>query len=132
MDPVSIIVTALVAGLAAGAKESTHDALKSAYRVLRDTLAARVGRDHEARRTLDKLEKNPNAYKGALEHELRTAGISDQDKNLLEAAAHLHAELRSPRSGDFYQVDARYGRGMQFGPSGTQHNRTPDDPDEAG
>lgn len=90
MDPISLIVAALVAGLAKGAQEGTSKLVTDGYQKLKSTLGKYLASD-KAKTTLAEHAADPETYDKPLRKLLTEAG-ADQDKLLLEMAAKLLAE----------------------------------------
>jgi len=80
MDPISLILAALVAGAAAGVKETADSAIKDAYAGLKALVARKLGRDGAAQAPADS-----DAERAALEGQLRSAGAGS-DQELIDAA----------------------------------------------
>lgn len=86
MDPVTAITMAVAAGAAAALKDSTADAVRSAYGALKAMIERKLGPvDVEA------VEKKPDskARQSVLEEELAEAGASGDDEVLAAAQALL-------------------------------------------
>ena len=95
MDPISLIVAALVAGLTSGLRSATQEAVVDSYRALRDRLAGTYGPG--VRASIHNLEKNPNstAEQSALAAQLRQAGAGTE-RELANLAANLMALIENP------------------------------------
>jgi hypothetical protein len=87
MDPITVIVTALIAGAAAAAKDVSVQAVKDAYNGLKTLLAHKFGDKGEVAAALDQTEKRPDseARQAVLREELAHAG-ADKDAELLTQA----------------------------------------------
>ena len=72
MDPVTIVVTALVAGAVDALKPTATEAVKDAYGKLKSTLIKKFGRDSDVGQAVQKVEDKPDseARKRVLEEEL--------------------------------------------------------------
>lgn len=90
MDPVTLIVTAVAAGAAAGLKDTATSAVKDAYGAVKGLLLRRYGRVK-----LDDLERKPasDAKRASVAEDLAEAGAADDDE-LLELARQLVATVR--------------------------------------
>ena len=90
MDPITVIVSAIASGAAAGIKETATSAVKDAYAAVRRLIA-----DRYAEIDLDPVERRPEseAKRASLGEDLEAAGAQD-DGDLLEAARQLIAVLR--------------------------------------
>jgi len=95
VDPISLIVAALVAGLTSGLRSATQEAVVDSYRALRDRLAGTYGPG--VRASIHNLEKNPNstAEQSALAAQLRQAGAGTE-RELANLAANLMALIENP------------------------------------
>ena len=122
MDPVTLIVTALAAGVALALKDTAPSAVRDAYGTLR-TLARR----HLAGRpggelVLDRYEREPAKWRALLEAEL-TASAAYSDADLLAAAQTLMtlADEAGSRAGK-YSVDMHGSQGVHIGDHNVQNN----------
>jgi hypothetical protein len=120
LDPVTVIVAALVAGAATGATDTATTAVHDAYTALRDALRRRLpGRKTQ----LDPLLADPDANRQQLTRILEASG-SAQDETLIAAAQHL-LSLIDPggvKAGK-YVVDLRDAKGVQVGDNNIQINK---------
>lgn len=97
MEPVTLIVTALALGAAAGLKTTAEQIVKDAYagvkRLILTQYAAASG-------SLDALEKKPEskAKQASLSEDLQDAG-GDQDRELLDRALQLIAAVEQSKLG---------------------------------
>lgn len=118
MDPMTIIVTALIAGAAAGGQDAVSAAVRDSYSALR----SRIGGNARVRATIQANEVTPGRNIPALEEALRDARATDDDV-LLESAERLldalpAGHLKIARC----YIDARDAKGVQVGDRNTQHN----------
>jgi hypothetical protein len=111
MDPITIIVTALVAGAAAGLKPTAEKAIKDAYAGIKALIQRKYGDVG-----LVALEKKPEseAKQASVTEDLTDAGAGD-DAELLEQAKALldtikqHEQQTAEAIGvDFEEVEAAY------------------------
>ena len=111
MDPVSLIVTALVSGLSAGLGESASAAMKDAYGILRDRLQRTFNADPVARATLDAHATSPDTWDRLLREQISRLG-ADRDGDVLEAAQRVLtiADARGSRSGSHHIHVGGHGR----------------------
>jgi hypothetical protein len=125
VDPVSLIVAALVAGASAGAKDVVAAGVKDAYQALRSMLVRKLSA-HEAatpgisaEAILDAHARDADTWSGPLVAAL-TAARADRDDAVLAAATALleQADPAGSAQGK-YQVDARGAQGVQIGDHGT-------------
>lgn len=85
MDPVTLIVAALVAGAASGTTDTVSQAMKDGYVGLKNLLSTRFAGDERALQTLDDHEDDPETYEKPLVRHLRESR-ADQNEEILEAA----------------------------------------------
>lgn len=88
MEPVRVIVTALVAGAAAAMQDGVKDTVKERYRRLRDAVKQRLAGRPDGQLALERYEEAPRKWENALTAELVDAGAADDD-SLVEAAQAL-------------------------------------------
>ena len=119
MEPVTLIVTALAAGAAAGMKDTASAAVKDAYRSLKALVARRLAGRRDAELVLARHEGAPQAWEGPL-----TAVGAAEDANLVAAAQALMSLVDGAGSlAGKYAVQVRDSRGVQVGDHNIQHNR---------
>lgn len=122
MEPISLILAALVAGVAKGTGESATNAVREAYRGLRDALKKRLAGKPAAQEAVEEYAKDPEQWKGNLEVHLRHAGAGT-DAAVLDAAATV-LRLADPEGTGTgkYHVNLAGAQGVQVGDAGTQTN----------
>jgi hypothetical protein len=126
MDPVSLILAALVTGMATGLTtgpgEKAAAAVGEAYRGLRDALRRRLAGRPAAEDAVEQYTADPEAWKGNLEVHLRQAG-ADQDQAVLEAASSV-LRLVDPAgaAAGKYTVNLAGAQGVQVGDRNAQTN----------
>lgn len=122
MDPISLILAALVAGLAQGAGQTAATAVRDAYSGLRSTLARRLSGRRAAQDALEQYVADPQAWRGNLEVHLKQAG-ADRDQAVLDAAAAVMrmADPAGARAGK-YTINLAGAQGVQVGDYGQQSN----------
>jgi hypothetical protein len=120
MDPASLIELALVAGAAAGAKDTASAAVKDAYAGLKAIVKSRFAGRPRAELVLAEHEAAPQTAKESLIAELTNVGV---DAELLTAAKSL-MQLIDPAGSQAgkYDVDMKDAQGVQIGDHNTQHN----------
>ncbi len=94
MDPVSLVVAALVAGLTAGLTDTAKVAITDTYNALKARLQKKVETKDEAKEALTSVEKKPasEARQAVLKEEL--AGLElEKDTELLTLAKTLLEKL---------------------------------------
>jgi len=122
MDPITLIVTALAAGVTSGTADVTSAAVKAAYRKLWTLVRKRFAGRPEAELVLAKHESAPGTWQAPLAAELTGVG-ADRDADLLAAAQALMSLIdgAGARAGK-YAVDVRGAQGVQVGDLGRQVN----------
>lgn len=122
MDPVTLLVTALATGAAAGVGESATTAVKDSYAKLKALVAARFGDEPSREVALAEHERQPEVWRAPLAQAVADSGAAT-DPAVVEAAQRLLALLdqAGTRSGK-YTVDLRGAQGVQVGDHGTQTN----------
>jgi hypothetical protein len=88
MDPLSVIVAALVAGAAAAAKDTAGVAIKDGYQGLKGLIQKKLAGRAAAAVVLEEHEKDPDTYGAPLKKMLAEAA-ADQDAAILQAARAL-------------------------------------------
>ena len=122
MDPITLIVTALVAGAALGAQDTVSAMVKDAYAGLKALVKKRLGGGPGAELVLAEHERAPETWQAPLMAELAKAG-ADGDRDLIAAAQALLDLLGEAdgRTGK-YVVDVRGAQGVQIGDHNRQDN----------
>ncbi len=93
MDPITLIVTALAAGAAAGAQETASTVVKDAYTGLKTLIQQKFKGKPTAEIALTEHEKKPEVWKAPLEEGLKETSV-DQDKEVIEAAQKVMSLLQ--------------------------------------
>jgi hypothetical protein len=89
MDPITLILTALVAGTAKAAGDAAPDAYKGLKALIQKKFAGKP----LAEAMLEEHEKDPKTYAAPLKKNLVEAGV-DQDAEILKAAQALLEQLK--------------------------------------
>ena len=89
MDPITLILTALVAGTA----KAAGDAVPDAYKGLKALIQKKIAGKPAAEMVLAEHEKDPETYAAPLKKNLVEAGV-DQDEEILKAAKELLEQLK--------------------------------------
>jgi hypothetical protein len=130
MDPIALIVTALAAGAAMGAKSTASSAVTDAYSALKSLARSRLHGRPGGDLVLNRHEQGPDTWRAPLMEELE-AVRADRDPALVGAAQALMNMIRdSGGKAGKYTVDARGAYGVQIGDQNKQHlvvNASPDD-----
>jgi hypothetical protein len=122
MDPITLIVTALAAGAALGAKDTASTVVRDAYAGLKALVKKRLGGDPEVELVLAKYEKAPQTWQAPLMAELAQAA-ADRDPDVIVAAqALLDLTDRLGDQAGKFTVDARNATGVQIGDHNRQDN----------
>jgi RIP homotypic interaction motif (RHIM)-containing protein len=122
MEPISLILAALLAGAAKGAGQTAAEAVQDAYRGLRDALKRRLAGKPAAEQAVEQYTESPDDWKSNLEVHLRQAG-ADRDQALLDAAALVlrQADPAGAATGK-YVVNLAGSQGVQIGDHNQQRN----------
>jgi hypothetical protein len=126
MDPITLIVAALAAGVSAGAidalKDNAKEAAKAANGKLRDLVRRRFRGNASAEVILAEHQADPETYAAPLAKKLTEAGAAD-DTDLIAAAKALMelVDKAGARAGQ-YNVAIHGGQGIQIGDHNTQTN----------
>ncbi len=89
MDPITLILTALVAGTA----KAAGDAVPDAYQGLKALIQKKFAGKPVAEAMLEEHEKDPETYAAPLKKNLMDMGV-DQDTGILKAAQALLDQLK--------------------------------------
>jgi hypothetical protein len=130
VDPVTLIVSALVAGAAAAGKDVASSAIKDAYRGLKKLLVARFHRKETDQAipasaptvdpavVLEAHQAQPDTWDAPLKEALAASG-ADHDQEILDAARALLEQVDPQGSAaGKYRVDLRGAQGVQVGDHG--------------
>lgn len=122
MDPITLIVTALVAGAAMGMRDTASSAVKDAYSGLKALVRKRLAGRPDGELVLARHEEAPETWRAPLMEELNQAG-TDHDADLIAAAEALMrlVDEAGGRAGK-YSVDIRGAQGVQIGDRNQQRN----------
>ncbi len=88
MDPISLIITALVAGATAASKDIAGQAVKDAYKGLKDLIKDKFKSEPKAQMVLEEHETDPETYAAPLKKKLAETG-ADKDEAIIKAAQEL-------------------------------------------
>lgn len=124
MDPLTIIVTALIAGAAAGGQDAASALVRDAYSALRRRVVG-DGQDESVLTAIEANESTAGADRAAIEAAVVRADIVD-DAEVQELAQRV---LEVAPSKQVFN-DLRHAQGVQAGDGGTMnvtfHNHTPE------
>lgn len=133
MDPLSIIMTAIVAGAATAFKPTAEQAVKDAYAGLKRIIQDKYSGQKKVSWGIGSVEEDPDSQGGqALLKEGLSAADAGQDEELLKAAQALQEALQGTPEGKaavskYHIVDSEVGiagdhakveGGIHFGSSG--------------
>ena len=88
MEPITLIMAALVAGAAAGVQSTASEAVRDAYRALKGAILGRFGDRPEVAVTLEKAEQKPDVWGEPLKEVLQEVG-ADHEEEIVAAAEEL-------------------------------------------
>jgi len=119
MEPLALIMAALVAGAA----KAAGDAAPDAYQGLKALIKRKFAGEPKAEMVLEEHESDPETYKAPLQKKLLEAG-ADRDREILAAAQKLLDEMESKEStpGSFQTTFQGEVKGAQVGHSNQQTN----------
>lgn len=119
MEPLSLIMAALVAGAA----KAAGDAAPDAYQGLKALIKRKFGGEPKAEMVLEEHESDPETYEAPLKKKLLEAG-ADRDEEILAAARKLLDEMESKDStpGSFQTTFQGEVKGAQVGNRNQQTN----------
>ncbi|WP_414545048.1 hypothetical protein [Nostoc sp. CCY0012] len=119
MEPITLIITALVAGAA----KAAGDAAPDAYNALKALIKRKFENEPKAQMVLEEHEQDPETYEAPLKKKLAEAG-ADQDKEIIKAAQELlkQVEPEESASGKYNTVFQGEVKGAQIGDRNTQTN----------
>jgi hypothetical protein len=124
VEPVSLVVAALLAGSAAGVTSASSSMVTDAYAALKGLVRRRVAaRRAGAEAIVDREQQDPAAWEAELVPVLTEAQV-DQDEQIVTAARQLLALVDpSGAAAGKYTVDLREAKGVQVGDHNVQHNQ---------
>ena len=101
MDPVTLIITALTAGAAAGSQSVVTDAIKDAYAGLKALIKRKFAGKSSAEVVLAEHESDPETWQAPLKKALIQEHL-DQDTEILQAAQALLDQIQAQPGGKHY------------------------------
>jgi len=123
VDPVTLIVTALAAGVALGITDTASFAIKDAYAGLKALVRERLAGRPDAEVVLTRHEQSPDTWRAPLMEELGQAGAGHDPSLLAAAQALLRLVDEAGTQAGKYTVDARGAQGVVAGDGNVQINR---------
>ena len=125
MEPISLILAALVAGATAATQETAGKAVKDAYEGLKTLIKQKFTDQGKADSStiLDKYEQKPEKTKALLEDELKDVGLDKlkQDDEIIKLAKKI-MEKEDPEGASTGKFDFRGAKGTQVGNKNKQTN----------
>jgi hypothetical protein len=122
VDPISLILGALLAGATKGSGEAANAAIVDAYGGFRDALKRRLAGKRAAQAAVEEYTVDPDSWRTVAEAYLGQAE-AEKDKALLDAAsAVLSAADPAGASDGKYAVQILGAHGVQVGDHNTQTN----------
>jgi hypothetical protein len=122
MEPVSLLIAALVAGAGAGLTDAAGSAVRDAYEGLRAVLRRRFSGKPAAEQALAEHEQDPKAYEPLLRKYVTESG-ADRDAEALALAEKVLTLLdQAGGAAGKYRVDASHAQGVQVGDRNQQIN----------
>jgi hypothetical protein len=120
MDPITIILAALVAGTAKAAGDAVPDAYKGLKALIQKKLAGKP----VAEVMLEEHEKDPETYAAPLKKNLVEAGVAE-DEEILKAAQELlkQAESEAPTTTKYQTEFQAEVKAAQIGDQNKQENK---------
>ena len=89
MDPISLILAAMVAGTT----KAASDVVPDVYYALKALIKSKFAGEPKAEMLLEEYETDPETYEAPLKKELAEAG-ADQDEEIVKAAQELLKQLK--------------------------------------
>ena len=119
MEPITIILTALVAGAAKAATDMAPDA----YQGLKALIVKKFAGNPNAEMVLEEYEQAPEIYEAPLTQKLVEAGV-DRDEEIICLAQELLKQVKPEESvaGKFNTVIHGEAKGFQIGDNNKQRN----------
>ncbi|NMO53702.1 hypothetical protein HH310_21260 [Actinoplanes sp. TBRC 11911] len=120
MDPVTLVVTALTAGAAAGLQSTATSVISDLYASLRDRVRQRLSGRPGSEVVVDRHAADPQTWEQPLRAELAAAGL---DEELEELAQRLlsAADPEGTRAGKYSVVVGGNAQGTVIGDGSTVH-----------
>ena len=105
MDPLTLILTALVAGAAAGSQAFATNAIKDTYTGLKDLIKRKFAGKPSAEVALTEHETDPKTWEAPLKKALEQEHI-DQDRAILQKAQELLDQIEAQPGGKQHIMNA--------------------------
>ncbi|HAC65098.1 MAG TPA: hypothetical protein DCF68_16605 [Cyanothece sp. UBA12306] len=124
MEPISLIITALVAGATASAKDIAGTAVKDSYDGLKTLIKRKFEGDPFGQGLMDGKPEEIKQVEGLLKDKIKDAGV-DQDQEIIKVAQELLKETNPDESaiGKFNVEFKGKTQGVVIGDHNIQHNQ---------
>src|SRR6266704_1853955 len=109
MDPVTLILSALGAGTAAGGQAIASDAIKDSYAGLKTLIQRKFAGKPQSELALNEYESDPEAWHALLKKALMREQV-DQDHEIIEAALRV-IQLVQPQQAAMGKYNVQIGEG---------------------
>jgi hypothetical protein len=115
MDPITLLLTALAAGAAAGAQGTASQAVKDGYAGLKALILKRFAGRQAAETALAEYEKDEETWKKPLQKSLTEVG-ADRDEAILQQAQHLLKQINPQQASQGkYNINIGEAKGNAIG-----------------
>ena len=128
MEPISLIISALVAGVAKaagdGVAKAAGEVAPDAYNGLKTLIKRKFAGEPKAEMVLEEYETDPETYEAPLKKKLAEAGV-DKDEEIIKAAQSLLEQVKpSESAASKYKVEFQGEvKGVQVGDRNKQENK---------
>ena len=119
MEPISLIIAALVAG----ATKAASDLVPDTYNILKTLIKRKFTGDPKAEMVFEEHETDPETYEAPLKKKLTETG-ADKDEEIIKTAQELLKQLKPQESasGKYNILFQGEVKGIQIGDGNTQTN----------
>ena len=115
MEPTSIILTALLAGATAAAKDTASQAIKDGYQGLKTLIQNRFSDKPAAQTALTEYEQDADTWRKPLEKSLAESGANQDEAIIRQAQALLKLVKPQQAAQGKYNVQIGEGKGTVIG-----------------
>jgi hypothetical protein len=120
MEPITLILSALVAGATAALKDTAGKAVKESYEGLKTLIKKKFEGDALAQGMIEAKPEEIKQVEGLLKTKIAAVGI-DKDEEILKAAEAI-MKTDDPEGASTGKYDFRGAKGVQVGDNNTQNN----------
>ena len=120
MEPISLIIAALIAGATAATKDTAEKAVKDGYEGLKTLIKRKFEGDPIGQGLVDAEPEKIKKGEELLKDSIKNAGV-DQDKEVLKAAKKI-MDKEDPEGASTGKYDLRGAQGFQIGNENKQKN----------